>query len=569
MARRNTNRNENHKSIRIGVFICRCGSNIAEFLDISDVAAFAQTLPDVVLVKENLFFCSEAGLTEIKNAIRENNLNRVVVAACTPLTHEKTFGTACEKAGLNPCLLEFVNIREHCSWVHKAEKKEATDKAKDLLKMGVARAALLETKQKIEAEIKTNAFVIGGGIAGLSAALSIASRGFHVRLAEKEKELGGMVRYLNKLYPGDRDAEKFISGKIKQAGKNKNIEIFTSVEIIKVDGYIGNYLITIKNAKGEQIKFDAGVIIVATGAKVSKSGSFFNHNGKTIVDMLELENKLKHNEIRDYTDFVIILCAGSRNSKRIYCSGVCCMSALKNALLIKENNSFARITVLYTDLQSCEAVNEELLQEAKASGIDFIRYTPTNPPVVQAGEVRVYSDIMGKKIILRSDLTVLATPLIATENNEKLSRLLKVPLDESTFNSEIHTALRPPDFSTYGIYVCGTARRPASVEESINQALDSADRASILLERKFAEVEPIVADVFYEDACSGCGLCVSLCPAQAIKLVKTPKGLKARVIEVACRGCGICAASCYKHAIKMYHFTDEQFKVQISAFLKE
>jgi len=557
------------EDLRIGVFVCKCGTNIAGFLDVPDVAEYARSLPNVTFVRENLFSCSETGVSDIKQAIKDNNLNRVVVAACTPLTHEPTFRAACEEAGLNPYLFEFVNIREHVSWVHKGEKEEATGKAKDLVRMGAARAAKLESKEKITADVSPDVLIIGGGVAGMSSALSLANRGFKVKLVEKENELGGMAKSLNRLYPEDIDAQGFVDEKISEVTGNDNIEVFTGTEIEKVEGFIGNYRVQIKSSARKDKEFIVGVIIVATGSKTLNPEGLFNYDGSKIIDMLQFEQKLKNNEIEGVNNYVMILCAGSRNRERVYCSRICCMSAVKNALLVKEKNPVAQVFILYRDLQAYGVVNEEIFRKAKIKGVRFVRYSPDNPPVVEDKTVRVHSDVLGKELSLSYDMVVLATPLIAPEDNTELSRKMKVPLDENKFYYEAHIKLRPLDFSTAGIYVCGTAHWPASAGESITQAFGAAARASIHLERKYVEVEPIVSTVFYEEKCRGCGLCASLCPFNAIKMVDTPAGVKAKVVEVACRGCGICGASCYTHAIKMNHFTDEQLKAQIGAFLEE
>jgi len=557
------------EKLRIGVFVCNCGTNIGGFLDVPEVAEYSKTLPGVVYVKENLFTCSESGVNEIKEGIKNNNLNRVVVAACTPLTHEPTFRAACEEAGLNPYLFEFVNIREQCSWVHKNEREEATQKAKDLVRMGVARASKLEPKDRITAGVIPSALVIGGGISGLSAALSLANRGFKVKLIEKEKKLGGLVKSLYKIYPENINAEEYINQKINEVKKNKNINVFTSTEIKNVGGYIGNYKVKAENDKGNELNFDIGVIIVATGAKTLSPEGLFSYDGKKVIDMLQLEDKLKNDGISQYKNFVMILCAGSRNNERVYCSRICCMSAIKNALLIKEKNPESKIFILYRDLQAYGTTNEETLRRAKINGIRFVNYSLNKLPEVEDNTVRVYNEILGKELLIPADLIILATPLVAPEDNENLSKKLKVTLDENGFYLEAHIKLRPLDFSTNGIYVCGTAHWPASTEESTTQALGAAARSSIHLEKKYVMVEPIVSSVYYEDECRGCGLCASLCPSNAIEMVETPKGVKAKVIEVACRGCGICGASCYRHAIRMNHFSDEQIKAQIRAFLEE
>lgn len=552
------------EELRIGVFVCNCGTNIAGFLDCKEVAEYARGLPHVVFTRENLYSCSEAGVTDIKNAIIENKLDRVVVAACTPITHEPLFRASCEEAGLNPFLFEFVNIREQDSWVHKNERENATEKAKDLIRMGVARAAYLEPREPIIAGVEERALVIGGGISGLSAALSLANRGFEIHLVEKEKELGGTLRSVYRLYPSNIDASELLTAKISAIENHTNIEIYTESEVKDVRGYIGKYQITIVRKKGKPKQLSVGVIIVAIGASILVPEDMYNYDGKKVITQLELEKRLKKDTF-DAKNVVMIKCVGARVPERVYCSRICCMTAIKNAIIIKEKHPDARVFILYRDLMCYGDENEELLRRAKEHGIRFIGYSMDHPPVVEDGSVRVQSSLLGKELTLDSDLVVLATPLVPQKDAENLSKMMKVPLDETKFFLEAHIKLRPMDFATDGIYVCGTAHWPAATNESIAQALGAASRASIPLTNKQVNVEPIVSMLIDEDLCRGCGMCAYLCPYGAIEMIETEKGTKAKMIEVACKGCGVCGATCYKRAIKMNHYTNEQIEAQIEA----
>ncbi len=554
--------------IRIGVFVCNCGSNIAGFLKCGEIAEYAKTLPNVVFTRENLFSCSEAGVKDIKNAIIENKLNRVVVAACTPRTHEPTFRAACEEAGMNPFQFEFVNIREQCSWAHKAETDLATQKAKDLIRMGVARAALLEPQQPISATVEPTALVIGGGIAGMTAAQSLALRGFQVTLVEREAKLGGLVTRLHQILPGDIPAEKLITEKIEAITCDPRIEIITNGKLLDVKGYVGNYLVTIQDQKQEPLKKKFGVIIVATGANVLTPQRKYNYNGSDIITQLELEGRLRDKKF-SAQNVVMIQCVESRNRERVYCSRICCMTAIKNGIILKQRNPRAKVHILYRDLMCYGVENEEYLRRAKQLGVRFIKFAEEKPPEVQGHQVRVFNDVLGREMTLDFDLLALATPFIPNDGVEELSKMLKVPLDENKFFLEAHIKLRPVDFATDGIYVCGTAHWPASTSEAIFQALGAAARASIHLTRREVAVEPIVSMLFDEDLCRGCGLCASVCPYGAIEMVQTAKGIKAHMIAVACKGCGTCGATCYKHAIKMNHFSDEQMLAQIQAAFEE
>lgn len=556
------------EELRIGVFVCHCGTNIAGFLDPTDVANYAKGLPDVVFTRENLFSCSEAGLNDIKQAIVENNLNRVVVAACTPRTHEPTFRAACEDAGLNPFYFEFVNIREHCTWVHKTDPLETAKKAKDLIRMGVARARLLEPQTPIIADAEPSALVIGGGVAGLTAAVSLADRGFQVRLIEREAKLGGMLNRLYRLYPDDISASEFITTKIDKVNNHPLIDVYTDSDINNIRGYIGNYDVTITTNQAAQHEFKVGVIIVATGAVQYVPEDMYGYDGKHVIHQLELETLFREYDGFPYNDIVMITCVGSRIPERVYCSRICCMNAIKHAVIIKQRNTNARIWVLYRDLMCYGVANESQLRRAKQYGVRFINYSMDRPPEVREKTVNVYGSILGKELQLTHDLIVLYTPLVPQPDVERLSKLLKVPLDETKFFLEAHIKLRPIDFATDGIHVCGTARWPASTLESIHQSLGAAARASIPMTNRKIKVEPIVSVLADEDACRGCGLCASVCPYGAIKMIETPKGTKANMITVACKGCGTCGATCYKHAIKMSHYTDEQLIAQVqSAFI--
>lgn len=554
--------------IRIGVFVCNCGSNIAGFLKCSEIAEYAKRLPNVVFTRENLFSCSEAGVKDIKNAIIENKLNRVVVAACTPRTHEPTFRAACEEAGMNPFQFEFVNIREHCSWAHKAETDLATQKAKDLIRMGVARAALLEPQESIVASVEPTALVIGGGIAGMTAAQSLALRGFQVTLVERESRLGGLVNRLHQIQPGDISAEKMITEKIEALNCDPRVEVITNGKLSNVAGYVGNYVATIQNQKQEELKKKFGIIIVATGAKVLNGDGMFHYNGNDIITQLELEERLRQKKFAAQ-NIVMIQCVGSRNRERVYCSRICCMTAIKNSIIIKGKNPNAKVFILYRDLMCHGVENEEYLRRAKQMGVRFIKFSEEKPPEIDGKQVRVFNDVLGREMTIDFDLLALATPFIPNDGVEDLSKMLKVPLDENKFFLEAHIKLRPLDFATDGIYVCGTAHWPASTSEAIFQALGAAARASIHLTRQEVAVEPIVSMLIDEDLCRGCGLCAAVCPYGAIEMVQTAKGIKAHMIAVACKGCGTCGATCYKHAIKMNHFSDEQMLAQIQVAFEE
>lgn len=550
--------------LRIGVYVCNCGTNIAGFLDTKSVAEYARTLANVVFVRENLFSCSEAGINDIRKGIAENRLTRVVVAACTPRTHEPTFRAACAEAGLNPYYFEFVNIREHCSWVHKQEREVATAKAKDLIRMGVARAAHLEPMEPIVGEVARRGLVIGGGVAGMTVARELAGRGFDIVLVEKEPELGGLLNGLHRIYPWKIKARDFVAGHAAPIKKHRRIKVLTSSEVTGVKGYIGKYEVSVSSLAEPVV---AGVIVLATGAVPLTPEGIYGYDGKRVITQFELEGLLAGHGIKA-RNVVMIECAGARTRERIYCSRICCMTSIKNAIELRKRR-VRDVTILYRDLMCYGLANERILRDAKQAGVRFVNYSAEKPPEVEAGKVTVAGAVLGQTISIPADLVVLSTPLAPRPTNESLARILKVPLDEDGFFLEAHIKLRPLDFATEGIFVCGTARWPATVEESIEQALGAASRASTFLAAGRVKVEPAVSYVSVED-CRGCGLCVALCPYGAIELIDTEKGKRARTVEVACKGCGVCGATCYRKAIRMRHFTDEQLGAQIrAAFVKE
>jgi heterodisulfide reductase subunit A len=553
------------EDIRIGVFVCDCGSNIAGYLDCPSLADYAETLPNVVLVKENLYTCSEAGINEIKDAIKDEKLNRVVVASCSPRTHEPLFRESCEEAGLNPYLFEMVNIRDQCSWVHMQEREEGTGKAKDLIRMGVAKAALLQPQEPIQSEMDPKSLVIGGGVSGMTSALTLANRGFQVFLVEKTSELGGLLRNLHKLAPANVDANELVAKQAEAVKNHENIHLLTSTTIKEIKGYIGHYDVTVATNGVEQ-EFGVGVIIIATGAKVFRPEGLFNYDGKKVITQFELEALFRKKKFKA-DNVVMIQCVGARDDERKYCSRICCMTAIKNAITTKEQNAETNVHILYRDIQAYGTENEALYQRSKQLGVRYIKYDPEKPPEVLDSTVKVYHHLLGRDLELEQDLVVLSTPLVAGEDNEALSKLLRVTLDENKFFLESHVKLKPLDFATDGVYLCGNAHYPATMREAISQALGAASRASIPLAKGVMTIEPIVSVLADEDACRGCGLCVALCPYGALEIAQTDTGRKVRVIPVACKGCGICAATCYVHALSINSYTDQQVEEQIRAFL--
>ncbi|MFW9940164.1 MAG: CoB--CoM heterodisulfide reductase iron-sulfur subunit A family protein [Candidatus Thorarchaeota archaeon] len=546
--------------IRIGVFICHCGTNIGGVLDISELTEYTKTLPNVVYSDANLYTCSEVGLSEIRENIKEHNLNRVIVASCSPRTHEPLFRSTCQEVGLNPYLFEMVNIRDQDSWVHMKEPEKGTEKAKDLIRMGVYKASLLEPLEKTQVSVIPSAIIIGGGIAGMNAALCLANQNFKVNLIEKESELGGLLKYLNKVYPTNENASNILD--VKNFVENhENIDIYKSTIIRKIEGYVGNYKIFLLQNKKEII-IEAGAIIVATGARALSPEGYYNYNGKTIISQLELEALLRDKRI-DANNITMIQCVGCRNEERKYCSNICCMTALKNAILIKELNPNANITIIFRDIQTQGVTYEEYYRRAREMGILFIKYLPEKPPNIKKNRIEVYNEFMNQVIGFPYDLVVLSMPLIANEDSEQLAKMLKVPLEKNGFFLEAHVKLRPVDFATDGVFVCGSAHWPADISESISQSNAAASRASTILSKEMLEVEGSTAEVD-KDLCVGCEACIKICPYSAIS--KDEDTDTVVVNKVVCKGCGLCGASCPHNAIIIHHFTSDQIIAEIVTY---
>ncbi|MHA1379162.1 MAG: FAD-dependent oxidoreductase [Candidatus Helarchaeota archaeon] len=545
---------------RIGAFICNCGINIGGIVNVSEVTEFANTLPNVVYAEENMYSCSQDTQDKIKNRIAEHKLNRVVVASCTPRTHESLFQNTIREAGLNPFLFQFVNIREQCSWVHMHEPEKATEKAKDLVAMGVAKAGLLNPIHESAVNIVHSGLVIGGGIAGMTAALEIANQGYPVSLIEKEPELGGLVRSIHYiLYEGD--PQQFLKDLIKKVQNNDKISIFTGAEITDIQGYVGNFKVDV-NQNGTKKQIDTGVIIVATGGKEYVPIEYLYGTDPRILTQHELEQKIVTNEINAKT-IVMIQCVGSRNDERPNCSRICCSQAIKNSLKLKEKDPNINIVVLHKDIRTY-GFREDYYLKARESGVIFLRYDKDDEPEVNIvdGNLSVtVSDVLSNEhIAIEPDLVVLSAAFLPSENKE-LSQMLKVPLEQSGFFLEAHVKLRPLDFATDGIFLCGAAQWPKFINESVAQAKGAAARAGTILAKDKIKVGGVTADVDL-DLCSGCETCIKVCPYGAIRKNENDE---IEIIGAVCKGCGVCGASCPEKAIFVRHFTNEQIISQIIA----
>ena len=557
---------------RIGVFVCHCGVNIAGVVDVQEVKEYAKSLPDVIYAEQNFYSCSQDNQENIKNLIKEHNLNRVVVTACSPRTHEPLFQETLREAGLNKCLFEMANIRDQCSWVHMQEKEAATEKAKDLLRMAVAKARRLSPLKDQTLPVIPKGLVIGGGIAGMTAALELAHQGFECALVEKEADLGGNFKNVRYTLDGS-DPNKFLKDLQQKITENELIKVYTKTEIGAISGYIGNFKSTLVPQNGieaKDLEIEHGVIIVATGAEEYKPKEYLYGKDERVFTQSELEERSYQDSsfLSNLNQVVMIQCVGSREKDRLYCSKLCCSKAIKNALKIKEINPSCEVTILYRDIRTY-GFREDFYSAARKAGIIFIRYDlDSKPQVTQEEEnltIEVTDPILGEKLTLKTGLLVLSSAIIA-QQSEELSRLLKIPLTQDGFFLEAHVKLRPVDFAVDGIFLCGLAHFPKPVDESIAQAAAAAARAAIPLAKGKVEVEPIVSSVD-EDLCFGCGICEYLCPYNAIRVSKTTKGKKAETISASCKGCGVCASHCPKEAIIMGRFTNEQIEAQIHAMV--
>lgn len=556
---------------RIGVFICRCGFNIGGVVDVPAVAEYAKTLPHVVFAEEDLYTCSSAGLDSIKKQIEKFRLNRVIVASCTPATHESLFQKTCEEAGLNKYLFEMANIREHCSWVHMHLPREATEKAKDLIRMAAAKASYLEPQTETELHIIPSALVIGGGIAGITAAMSLARQDFQVHLIDKEAELGGMLNRLYKLQPTEREAAEVLLEAITAVKANSNICLHTSTFVSQASGFIGNFNVTLQsNNSSQSERINVGTIIVATGAEEFKPiGMYGYKENQNVVTQLEFEQLLRKGNLKRPKKVVMIQCVGARErTGRTYCSRICCRVALNNALQLKKLDPDTDVTILFRDLQTY-GEHEHFYKEAMDNFVNFIRYDPNRPPKVATEPdgnllVTVYDTYLGAEIELESDLVVLSTPLVQHEDGKKLSSVLKVPLGADGFFFEVHPKLRPVEFASEGIYVCGTAHGPKDVVESLAQAYAAASKASIPMAAGKIKAGAVKASV-NEEICVNCDACVVSCVFNAIEA--SPFGLP-RIIEANCKGCGVCASECPMGAMQLKQFKDDQIIAAIEALFK-
>ncbi len=552
---------------RVGVFICDCGINIAGVVRVPEVLAYAKTLPFVEYVEENLFTCSQDTQDKMKGMIRDYHLNRIVVAACTPRTHEPLFQETLIESGLNKYLFEMANIRNLNSWVHAGDPDGATAKAKDQVRMAVAKAALLEPLQDTEVEVTQSGLVVGGGVAGMTAALELADQGYQVYLVEKSFHLGGNALYLNTTWRGE-DIQDYLLGLVRKMDDHPRIKTYLSHTIQEVDGFVGNFTTRAvgPDVQAEAVELKHGVVIIATGAKELLPQEYLYGQDPRIVTQLDLDSKIARQDplLEKARSIVFMQCVGSREPERPYCSRVCCTHSVHSALRLKKENLEREVFILYRDMRTYGG-REDLYKQAREVGIIFIRYSRESKPLVEAAKdglvITVRDPILRQEVQIKADLVALATAIVSNQEQE-LAQMFKIPLNEDGFFFEAHVKLRPVDFATDGIFLCGLAHYPKSIDESIAQAQAAVSRAVTLLSGLKIQVSGTVAQTT-PGLCSQCGVCVAICPYSAPGW--NEKNGEAEINPALCKGCGLCAASCRSGAIHLKGFDQGQIFAMIEA----
>jgi len=552
---------------RIGVFVCHCGSNIGGVIDCKKIAEHAAALPNVVFAGDLMYTCSPDGLHAIKDNIEEHDINRVVVASCTPRTHEPLFQETVREVGLNPYLFEMANIRDQCTWVHTRLGDLTEEKAFDLIKMAVGRAAAIEPLETRTYIPKKTALVVGGGVAGMTAALSIANQGYGVNLVEKSGRLGGNVRNVRKMLD-EPDPQALLTGLIEQVRANDRIKVHFHGTVKECTGFIGDFksVVHLDGANPQTLEIEHGAAIIATGANESKPKEYLYGDNARVMTQLQLENRLHADPAfaRGLRELVMIQCVGSREPDRMICSRVCCTVAVKNAAAVKRANPQALVAVLYRDIRTY-GFREEYYTEARRLGVLFFRYDRDFKPVVTAdpsGRLSVQVRDLNSGLTLGFDPDVLAlSAAMLPPDNQTVADAFRVSLTLDRFFLEAHMKLRPLDFASDGLFLCGTCHAPKFIDETITQARAAAAKAVSILSRKVIEVSGIVS-VVDPNRCAACLTCVRTCPYDVPKI--TPDGVAA--IEASmCQGCGICASECPAKAISLMHYKDTQIVAKTQA----
>ncbi len=558
---------------RIGVFVCSCGSNIAGVVDVAGVTEYAATLPNVVHAENTVYTCSADSLAQIQEQIREKRLNRVIVSSCTPRTHEPIFRDTIREAGLNPYLFEMANIRDQDSWVHAQWPDLATQKAEDLTRMAVARARQLAPLYTQAQSLSHRALILGGGVAGMTAALNLAQQGYDVTLVEREQELGGQARKLTATGDGG-DPRAFVADLIASVTRHPRIEVLTGHQVVKTSGFVGNFETTVaSHSDPTQRLIEHGVTLIATGGQEYRGAAYGLDSDRRVITQTDLEQLLAEEgpraPIAKVRSVVMLQCVGPWDEEGdetgFYCSRICCSSAAKNSLRIKERNPGAQVYVLYNRDIRTYGFQESLYTRAREAGVVFVRYQEgSQPRVSRNGRLRitVHDELLRQPLALDPDLLVLSQALVPADGSRELAETFKFSCTLEGFFLEAHVKLQPVDFAAEGIYLAGTAHYPKLLDETIAQAGAAAARAASILSKEQLEVGGVVAEVD-QAKCTACLTCVRICPFGAVRINPQLVGVgdiagAAEVAAAACRGCGLCAAECPARAIQLQHFTDDQ-----------
>lgn len=564
---------------RIGVFVCHCGHNIAGYLDVEKVAKQAGELPNVVYSVDEMFMCSDAGQQLIKDKIKELNLNRVVVASCSPRMHEPTFRRAVEEEGVNRYMFDQVNLREHVSWCHQNEWDNATEKAWDLVRMSVARTRKLESLPVKTVKVTPRTLVVGGGIAGLRAAMDIAERGFEVVIVEKDSELGGHVRKYTHIFPTDQSGAEILKPLIKDVKKHKRITVMLNNKVTEFDGYIGNFLVTVKNQKtGTEEKLDIGTAIITSGFEPFKPKGYYSYGESpdiiTLAELQEIprsEDLVRPSDGKPVKKLVFIGCAGSREPGNIgheHCSRYCCSATAKAASDLA--NRVDEVMILYQDVRTYGRGHEELHRLARANHVIYSKFPRDMKPNVDttSGEIRItWRDVLAAADLqIDADLLVLSSAMVPPEDIVETSKMFSLTRSPDGFFNPEHIKLAPLTTHTAGVMIAGTAQAAKNASESVIDASGAAAKAVSLMAAGEVEIESTVSHVI-PDLCSSCHTCVTACPYGAISMDSEHDPPIAIVQEAKCKGCGTCAAACPSGAIVMYHSTDDQIMTMVEAFL--
>jgi heterodisulfide reductase subunit A len=552
------------KAPRVGVWVCSCGTNIGGTVNVPDVTEYAKSLPNVVHAAKSMYACAQDCLGEISLAIKEHDLNRVVVASCTPRTHEPLFRNACREGGLNQYLFNMANIRDQCSWIHMHEADKATSKSKDLLRMAVAKAILLEPLEGTKIPVTSGVAVIGGGITGMSAALDVAAQGFPVHLVERGANLGGSyLKYVGTNYSVDGvNLGAFVTDLVKKVEACKLITVHKKATVKDIPGFVGNFKLQLSSGE-----FPVGAVILAVGASEYKPTEFNYGKDAKVMTLTEAELAVGSGKFSG-NDVAFIQCVGSRSDKVKYCSRTCCANALTNAIAIKKANPKANISVFHKDIRTY-GFREELYSEASSLGIKFLRCKDGNDlPAYDGAKVKAFDTILGKDVEVPVDCVILSCGVAPDrEEKEELAKMLKVPISKDGFYFEAHQKLRPVDFATEGVFVAGLAHWPKFMDECIAQAAGAAARALTIVSKKNLISEGIIASV-NEDYCDGCGVCKGCCEYNAIEIVEDGAGgLKSYVNPGLCKGCGCCVAACPSGSMEQKGFKNIQIQAEIDACL--